>query len=244
MGRVSTLEETLFSFLNQSDLNDCEMVIVNDYPLQNLIFNHPQVRIFNIKEPFKTIGEKENFAIEQCKGDIIAVTDDDDVYLSNHNTNIRKYFTPESSVLHWDGVYYNEPEITSLVFIGNSGMVYSKRAWEEVGKCPIMNAGGDTTFADSIHKLHKWTHGKPPRGEESAFYRWSLPGGGGIYHQSGAGFDVEGKPNIIQRHSAHVEHLRRLGLIPTGDIVLKPNWKYDYEQLLKDYVSRDIATNV
>jgi hypothetical protein len=244
MGRVSTLEETLFSFLNQDDLTDCECVIVNDYPKQTLIFDHPQVRIFNIKEPFKTIGEKENFTVEQCKGNIIAVTDDDDVYMPNHNRNIKKYFTPGSSILHWNGVYYNDPEITSIVFIGNSGMVYSKKAWEEVGKCPIMNAGGDTTFADSIHKLHGYTHGQPPRGEESAFYRWSLPQNGGIYHQSGAGFDSDNKPNIIQRHSAHIEQLRIQKLIPTGDIILKPNWKQDYSKLLKDYVLTHPTSNV
>src|SRR5688572_18590035 len=108
-GRVSTLEETLFSFLQQTD-EDTECVIVNDYSLQTLIFEHPRVRIFNLKETFHTIGDKENFTIEQCKGNIIAVTDDDDVYMPNHNANIRKHFTPETNVLHWHtGVYYNEP---------------------------------------------------------------------------------------------------------------------------------------
>src|SRR5690606_38280483 len=144
-GRVSTLEETLFSFLNQDDLTDCEMVIVNDYSLQELVFDNPQVRIFNFKETFKTIGDKENFVVEQCRGDIIAVTDDDDVYMSNHNTNIKKYFTNGTNILHWKkGVLYNKPNITNIVSIGNSGMVYSKEAWLKVGKHPIMNAGRDS----------------------------------------------------------------------------------------------------
>lgn len=240
MGRVSTLEETLFSFLNQDDLSDCECVIVNDYPLQELKFEHPLVRIFNIKEPFLTIGEKENFAIEQCKGDIIAVTDDDDVYMPNHNRNIKKYFQEEKGIMHWHGVYYNEPAITKIEFIGNSGMIYSKRAWEEVGKCPIMNAGGDTTFARSIHALNGYCIGQPPDNEVSAWYRWAVSGkdGIGIYHQSGGGFDVEGKLNIVQRHAIHVENLRRAGKIVTGEIELKPHWKRDYIQMLKDYNAR------
>lgn len=236
-GRVSSLEETLFSFLNQDSLEGVEMIIVNDYPLQELVYEHPKVRIFNIKDPFLTIGEKENFAIEQCKGDIIAVTDDDDVYMPNHNRNIKKYFVHEKGILHWHGVYYNEPNITKIEFIGNSGMVYSKMAWEEVGKCPIMNAGGDTVFARSVHAKRGYTIGQPPDAEVSAWYRWSLPSHT-TYHQSGAGFDVEGKPSIIQRHAIHIEKLRLQGKIPTGRIELQPKWLKDYSQMLKDYTNK------
>lgn len=242
MGRVSTLEETLFSFLNQDDLTDCEMVIVNDYPRQNLIFNHPQVRIFN-RNPFKTIGEKENFAVEQCKGDIIAVTDDDDVYMSNHNTNIKKYFDFSKPMLHWKGVYYNEPEITEITFIGNSGMVYSKAVWEEVGKHPIMNAGGDSVFSEKVHTSHGYVAANLPDSEVSAFYRWKMISDM-IYHQSGMGTDDEKTfPNVITRHQQHVEALRKKGLIPTGDIYLKPNWKQDYKQLLIDFNKKTNGTS-
>jgi len=243
MGRVSSLEETLFSFINQDDLEDSEMIIVNDYPLQELVYNHPQVKIFNIKEPFKTIGEKENFAVEQCQGDIIAVTDDDDVYMPNHNTNIKKYFKEDNGILHWHGVYYNEPNITKIEFIGNSGMVFSKKAWEAVGKRKIMNAGEDTEFARAIHAKYGYTIGQPPDNEVSAWYRWALPTHK-IYHQSGAGYDIEGKPNIIQRHAMHIEYLRSKGQIPTGTIELKPKWLKDYSQMLKEYVSRVPYTNV
>ena len=77
-GRVEFLEESLQSFLNQDYDGEKELVIVNDYPQQKLIFDHPEVRIFNLDYTFETIGQKENFAVEQCKGDIIAVWDDDD----------------------------------------------------------------------------------------------------------------------------------------------------------------------
>jgi hypothetical protein len=61
--------------------------------------------------------------------------------------------------------------------------------------------------------------------------------GGRGYHMSGQGHDVKGKPNVIQRHSLHIENLRKQGKIPTGDIQLSPNWKHDYSQMLKDYLS-------
>ena len=93
-GRVNTLQESLQSFLQQDYPADkCELVIVNDYPLQKLIFNHPQVRIFNLDKTFDTIGAKENFATEQCKGDVMLQWDDDDLAMPNHlqkNTYINK----------------------------------------------------------------------------------------------------------------------------------------------------------
>src|SRR5687767_6173689 len=131
-GRVHLLQEALHSFLIQDYPEDlCELIIVNDYPLQKLIFDHPRVKIFNMAATFPTIGDKENFAIEQCSGDVIAVWDDDDIAMPWHLSNVAKYWKPDTNLLHWQkGVYYNEPNITSITFIGNSGIVYSKSAWK------------------------------------------------------------------------------------------------------------------
>jgi hypothetical protein len=72
----------------------------------------------------------------------------------------------------------------------------------------------------------------PPDDEVSWFYRW---GGIDVYHQSGQGHDVPGKANAIQRHSLFIEQKRQRGEIPTGDVILTPNWKYDYVQMLKSF---------
>ncbi len=47
-GRVHLLEEALNSFLLQDDPEDTELVIVNDYSHQRLIFDHPRVKIYNL----------------------------------------------------------------------------------------------------------------------------------------------------------------------------------------------------
>lgn len=236
-GRVEFLEESLHSFLIQDYPGEKELVIVNDYPLQKLVFDHPQVKIYNLDETFKTIGEKENYAIERCSGELIAVWDDDDVALSNHLSNIAKFWEPDSNILHWEnGVFYNEPNITNIMGLGNSGIVYSKKAWEAIGRSPIQNAGGDMTLVVALHNLgrDKVVLASPPNEECSWFYMW----GGRGYHQSGQGTDVEGRPNIIQRHSEYIEDLRKKNLIPTGDIQLNPHWNKDYAQMLKDYISK------
>lgn len=235
-GRVHLLQEALHSFLIQKDLEDTELVIVNDYPYQSLIFDHPRVKIFNFDRIFKTIGDKENFAIEQCSGDTIIVWDDDDIALPHHLNNIRKYWKDDSNLLHWhNAIYYNEPEITSLMGVGNSGIVYSKKAWEAIGKSPIMNAGGDMQLVTDIKKLDadKVVYAHPPNEEVSWFYRWRLPL---CYHQSGMGTDTPDRVDIVRRNHDYIESQRKLGYIPTGDIHLKPKWRADYKKLLENYI--------
>ena len=236
--RINLLEEAIQSFLLQDyPVDRCELVIVNDYPLQTLIYDHPQIKIFNLDKTFDTIGEKENYAIEKCSGELIAVWDDDDIAMPNHLNNIAKYWKEDTNLLHWQkGVFYNEPNITKLMSLGNSGIVYSKKAWEEIGKSPIENAGGDMTLVVAIHNLgrDKVVLADPSNDECSWWYRWSMPSEQ-VYHQSGMGTDTPDRLNIIQRHSAHIEQLRKKGLIPTGDIQLNPNWKKDYKQILTNF---------
>jgi len=69
----------------------------------------------------------------------------------------------------------------------------------------------------------------------SWFYMW----GGRSYHMSGAGTDTKDRPNVIQRHSEHIEHLRQRGLIPTGHIYLRPKWNQDYKKLLNEFIRKD-----
>tara|TARA_R110000744_G_scaffold283876_1_gene395233 strand:+ start:63 stop:821 length:759 start_codon:yes stop_codon:yes gene_type:complete len=236
-GRVDTLEEALHSFLIQDYPKDrCELVIVNDYPQQKLIYDHPQVTIYNLDSTFPFIGGKENYAIERCKGELIAVWDDDDVALSNHLSNIAKLWREDTNILHWStGIFYNEPSITKITGVGNSGIVYSKKAWEAIGKSPIENAGGDMTLVNKLHSLGGVVNAALPKSEASWFYMW----GGRGYHQSGQGTDVPGRPNIIERHSEHIESLRKQGLIPTGEIDLIPKWNKDYQGMLNDFVKNE-----
>ena len=236
-GRVDTLVEALHSFLIQEYPADrCELIIVNDYPEQKLIFDHPQVTIYNLDETFPLIGEKENYAIERCNGDLIAVWDDDDVAMSNHLMNIANHWKEDTNIIHWEtGVFYNEPSITAITGVGNSGIVYSKDVWERIGKSPLENAGGDTTLTNRIHALGGKLDVKMPDNEASWFYMW----GGRGYHQSGEGTDDETKPNIIQRHSAWIESLRAKGEIPTGDIHLVPAWQKPYDKMLEDFINSD-----
>jgi glycosyltransferase involved in cell wall biosynthesis len=234
-GRVNFLEEMLQSFLMQQYEGDYEMVIVNDYPLQTLHFDHPKVRIINLKETFPVIGEKENFAVEQCKYNTIATLDDDDIVLPNHLSNINKYF-PGHELLHWQrGIAMVSHTIRTIKALGNCGIVYDRQFLrDKLGGYPLEQAGADMTLVINIKKAGaRVARADPPDSEVSQIYNW----GNGSYHLSGQGRDKPDRKNIIQRHTEHIENLRKKGKIPTGDIELKPHWNRAYDKLLKDYIN-------
>lgn len=229
------LEESLHSFLIQEYDGPKEMVIVNDYPLQKLHFDHPDVRIINLDYTFSNLGDKENFATEQCRGEIIMQWDDDDMAMPNHLSNVSKYFVEGTDLLHWhNAILMNAPDIQAVCGVGNSGIVYSKKIWREMGGYPIENAGYDMSFVVKIKTIsNNIVFAHPPDEEVSWIYIW----GGRGYHCSGMGTDTPDRPNVIQRHSLYVENLRQQGLIPTGDVHLNPHWKHDYKQKLKDFIN-------
>jgi len=237
-GRVEYIEESIESFLRQEYDGESELVIVNDYPLQKLHFNHPKVRIINLNKTFDTIGEKENYAVSLCKYDTIAVWDDDDMALPNHLENINKYF-PGNDLLHWNkGICLVSNKIAAIGNVGNSGIVYSKQIWEKVGKHELENAGYDMTFVIKIQNMGgKVARIVAPDDEVSWIYTW----GGGSYHMSGQGTDTPDRENVIKRHTAHIESLRLQGKIPTGIIYLNPHWNQDYVELHKNFIKNTIT---
>lgn len=234
-GRVEYIEESIESFLKQEYEGESEMVIVNDYPLQKLHFNHPKVRIINLNKTFDTIGEKENYAVSLCRYDTIAVWDDDDLALPNHLQNINKYF-PEHDLLHWNnGILLVSNEIAAIHSLGNSGIVYSKDIWERVGRHELENAGYDMTFVMKIQSMGGIVaRPVPPNDEVSWVYTW----GGGSYHMSGLGRDTPDRDNVVIRNAQHIEELRLAGKIPTGIVYLKPHWNHDYIEMHKKYISK------
>lgn len=232
-GRVEYLEESIESFLRQNYQGEKELVIINDYPLQKLTFDHPNVRIYNLDKTFDTIGEKENYAVSKCRFDTIAVWDDDDLALPNHLSNINRYF-PDHDLLHWNkGLFLQGKKSMSIESLGNSGIVYSKRIWEQIGRHPLENAGYDVTLVRNIEKAGgKVKRAKPEDQDVSWIYTW----GGGSYHMSGLGTDRPGRENVIVRHSRHIESLRQQGKIPTGEVLLQPHWEHDYIQMFQEFL--------
>jgi hypothetical protein len=228
--RVNTLEESIHSFLIQEYEGERELIIVNDCKFQILKFDHPLVKIYNITTPFQNLGKKENFAIDKCKHPTIAVWDDDDIALPNHLSNINKWFK-NCDLLRWNrGAYVNDNKIKNITHLGNSGIVYTKQIWEDVGRHENMNYGYDMAFTDKIQN-----HGgrlvlaKPPDSEVSWFYMW----GNRSFHLSGVS---ENKENVLETYRQHTINEVKSGKIPAGMVYLKPKWNDNYLNILHDHI--------
>lgn len=235
-GRIETLEESVYSFINQKYKGKKELIIVNDYPKQKIFFNHKDVKIYNMDFTFDCIGRKENYALSKCNYDIIAVWDDDDIGLSNHLDNIVKFFTDDFDLLIWKkGIFYNDGAIAGILNISNSGMVYRKSKLKKAGGVPILNAGYDIELVHRLRSVNsQYLEAAPIDSELSWIYYW----GNRSYHMSGQGLDSNNEENIIQRHKQYIESERLKGNIPTGHIRLEPKWKLDYEKQLREYINK------
>ena len=80
-GRPALLEEAIYCFLQQDYPGPKELIVLNDYAGQTLLFDHPEVRMINLPTRFRTVGEKRNAAVALAAHDLLFVWDDDDIYL-------------------------------------------------------------------------------------------------------------------------------------------------------------------
>ena len=80
-GRPRLLEEAIESFLRQDYTGAKELVVLNDHVEQQLIFDHPEVRIINSGERIVPVARKFNECVDLCNGEVLFPWDDDDIYL-------------------------------------------------------------------------------------------------------------------------------------------------------------------
>ena len=76
--RPHLLEEAMESFLQQGIVG-AEMVIVNDNPEVEYVYDHPSIRIFNLVDRFPSIAAKLRWGAEVCTNNYIYRLDDDDL---------------------------------------------------------------------------------------------------------------------------------------------------------------------
>jgi glycosyltransferase involved in cell wall biosynthesis len=81
-GRPPVLvEEVIESFLRQDYEGEKELVILNDWPMQHLICDAPDVQIVNVQQRLTPIGKKFNETVALCSGEILFPWEDDDIYM-------------------------------------------------------------------------------------------------------------------------------------------------------------------
>ena len=218
--RPSLLEEAIESFLQsmtysfryQDGLFQTEMVVINDNPEVDYVFEHPHVRIINHKERFPSISAKIEWGYKQCKYDYIYRLDDDDLLapwaLNNAQNDITNH--PGYDIYRSKGMYFfSENKFEGIQDNINNGNVYSRKYLDRI-KFPDKsgNEDEDITFHHNA-TIYTSTH------SPSMLYRWGM----GTFHISGLGSVT---PEVINNHADKVLDNT------TGIISLHPQFLNDY----------------
>lgn len=178
--RHHLLEEAIQSFLIQNPEIECEMVVINDNPEVDYIYNHDRVRIINHKQRFASISDKLEWGYKQCKYDYIYRLDDDDLLCPWSLENVRKdilenpgYDVYRSKGMHFfsDNVYTGEGGSI------NNGNVYAKAYLDRI-TFPGSSCDEDShlTFGNNS-KIYT------SELKHTMIYRWGM----GTFHISGMG---------------------------------------------------------
>jgi hypothetical protein len=215
--RHHLLEEAIQSFLLQENCPEAEMVIINDNPDVDYVFDHPNVRIINHKKRFPSVGAKLEWGFKQCKYDYMYRLDDDDLLTSWALQNVKldinanpgfEIYRSKGMYLFEDNVYKGENGSV------NNGNVYTKAYIDRI-KVPETSIGEDSdmTFGNNS-KIYT------SKLEHTMIYRWGM----GTLHISGMG-NASNKDVLTQADKV-LNNIK-------GTINLKPHFKKDYYNQIK-----------
>jgi glycosyltransferase involved in cell wall biosynthesis len=210
--RHHLLEEAIESFLRQQTTIDSEMVVINDNPEVDYIYEHKRVKIFNCKERFPSIASKLEWGYKQCKYDYVYRLDDDDLLatwaLENVKTDIIE--NPGFEIYRSRGMYFfvnNEfqKEDSNI----NNGNVYSKAYLDRI-KFPDKSGDEDMyiTFRNNANIYES-------KLKHTMIYRWGMA----TLHISGMG---------IQPNEVILAQADKMLDATKGEIVLTPHFDNDY----------------
>jgi glycosyltransferase involved in cell wall biosynthesis len=218
-GRPHLLEEAIESFLRQRWSGEKELIVVNDHPEQELIFEHPEVLIVNLPRRLKTLGEKRNLSAALARHDNLLVWDDDDIYLpwrieeTMKKLPVEQFFKCPHAWCITGGVWRDQPDYNLF----HGGTAYTRWLLEAAGGYGFHDGGEDADLEWRFQIVtpeqgQYWKHTLLPKERLYYIYRW----GHGSYHATGHRLDAI-RPEI-----------------KPGKTPLRPHWEVDYEALALD----------
>jgi len=173
-GRPQLVPESVEMFLSQ-DYPRKELIIINDCPDQIYNADLPDVRIFNLPKRMSSLGAKRDWGIKKASGSVLAVWDDDDVYLPwRLSYSIEKMQKADSpfylSDTFW--AYWGEDQLHhNSVHPGwpSHGMaLYFLQLYLDAGGYPDMTLGEDAVLFDRLLKQLNISDGLPTLPTEAA----------------------------------------------------------------------------
>ena len=218
--RHHLLEEAIYSFLNQTELEDAEMVIINDSPIVEYRIDNPKVKIINLNKRFSSVGKKLEWGFTQCDGDIIYRLDDDDLLTPWALELQRKYHSvsPDSDIYRCEKTYY----FCHNIYQDYAGSINNGNAYraEWINGIDIIdNSLGEDNWLTFMAGGNVYTG---DLGRYSMIYRWGM----GVYHISGMG--IMNNEEIYKKTDEFNTE--------SGIINLNPHFTTDYWRQLPDAI--------
>lgn len=211
------VEEAIESFLRQ-DYQDKELLIINDAAGQELVFNHPQVRIWNLDYRVPDLSAKIQMAIDNAQGELFCRWDDDDIHLPwRLSLSVKKLATCGSPEWRPRNYWFDPGTLRHNVGHANSHVtaIWSRACLAAIGGVyPPKYSGYEDQAFNAALKAAGIPGGLEilPKEEIFYFYRWSTGG----FHLSGAGGD---SANLQRQYDN-----RSKEQILKGPIHIKPKW--------------------
>ncbi|HEY0737766.1 MAG TPA: glycosyltransferase family A protein [Herpetosiphonaceae bacterium] len=236
--RPELLEEAICCFLLQDYPGPKELIVLNDYAEQTLVFDHPEVRVINLPRRFRTVGEKRNAGVALASHDLLFPWDDDDIYLPHRLSFSMAHFDPKRGFFKpnhaWrlDNGQLHGPEQRRF----HASSCWSRACFDAVGGYSCEGSGHDRLFEERL------AHGFPGAITTTAIhpadifyiYRWY---GTGSYHLSGYGGLKPGENSGDAEVGAYIHTRASRGEIRLGHIPLQPHWTTDYRQVVSSYMA-------
>lgn len=231
-GRVSLLEEAIESFLRQDYGGWCELVVCNDLIEQQLVFNHPKVRVINESFRHPTLGDKRNATAALAYGDLLLTWGDDDIHLPHRISRMVASLQEQGGDFLLEGHHFcfSHEGMRRNAFSTAGAHIVSRGLYNELGGVPHINMGEDVGFNEKVSRK-TGRYPLPTCKDDPAFiYRWqsSRP------HVSALSQQVSDELNGYTRMGLRIQELLANGQEPKGQIHLRPRWTQDWETLAKE----------
>jgi glycosyltransferase involved in cell wall biosynthesis len=214
-GRPRLLEEAIESFLRQTWSGPKELIVLNDHPDQELVFEHRDVVVVNRKARLQSLGDKRNLSVELARYRYLLPWDDDDIHLpwrieeTMQGLRGRHFF---KCARVWQSSQGRlDDQVQDDDFAYHAAAAYSRHAFEQIGGYTKINGGEDQAFERAIRRgrttRRYWRIVRLPL--ERVFYLYRRQHG--LYHASGIDDLGDIRPDVER-----------------GACQLRPHWDQDY----------------
>jgi len=228
--RPHLLEQAIESFLKQDYAGKKELVILNDMPEQELVYDHPEIRIVNSPARIAPLGKKFNECVKLCRGEVLFVWDDDDICLPwRISYSIKKM---QDGLFHTKQAFF-EPDRNRLLKTGrnayHANLAFEKQQFSSIGG--YLEVDSRRLDIDMMQRLGVFEHSQEIEDKHIFYiYRWA---GTGSYHVSQWGDESGGITPAVNKY---VKKKIISGECRTGPVQLYPHWTRDWLALVDEAI--------